>query len=102
METAGHFETRYLNRMTAMLQSAFDQACAEGDILTAEELLGALETVLTRAATRDEHRERSMSVLPGGGVLSCRGAAWRLRHRGVRHAAYRSDRGVAGILRSVL
>ena len=63
MQTAGQFETRYLNRMSAMLQNAFDQACAEDDFTTAEALLSVLETVLYRAADRDEHRERSMSVL---------------------------------------
>ena len=63
MGTGGQFESRYLGRMTAMLQSAFDQACAEGDLSIAEELAGVLETVLTRAADRDEHRDRCMSVL---------------------------------------
>ncbi len=63
MDTARHFETRYLNRMISMLDSAFEQACSDEDMTAAEELLCVLETLLCRAAAREEHRERSMSVL---------------------------------------
>lgn len=54
---------RYSRRLSDMIGSAFDQACEEGDLITASELLAILELVLLKTPPRDEQRDDVVSAL---------------------------------------
>lgn len=54
---------RYSRRLSDMVGSAFDQACEEGDLITASDLLAILELVLLKTPPRDEQRDDVLSLL---------------------------------------
>ena len=56
-------QERYSRRLSDKIQSAFDHACDEGELIVATELLQTLELVLLRTPPRPERRETVVAPL---------------------------------------
>ncbi len=65
---------RYTRRLSDRILIAFHQACDQGDLEVAEQLLAVLEMVVTRVATDPNRRHDS------GSMVAAHERLWHLRH----------------------
>jgi hypothetical protein len=61
--TASPDQERYNRRLSDKIQSAFDHACEEGELLVAADLLSTLELVLLRVPPKPDRREAVVAPL---------------------------------------
>ncbi len=70
-------QERYNRRLSDKIQSAFDHACDEGELLVAADLLSTLELVLLRVPPKPDRRDAVVAPL-----MASHERLWHLRATG--------------------